>query len=195
MLIIAQRPLCVTSFLCVKIDMTRTSISPMPEFFDRYISLVDEDADLLPTLAQTADFTTLIPADTLTALGDRIYAPGKWTIRDQIQHLTDTERIMAYRALRFARADDTSLPGFDQDLFVENAHANRHPLSDLLAEYTLVRQTTILLFQGFDDEMLLRTGVGSGKILSPLTLGFMVIGHAMHHARLIQERYVPLLNQ
>lgn len=167
----------------------------MPEFFDRYILLVNEDTELRTALAQTADFTTLIPADTLTALGDMVYASGKWTIRDQIQHLTDTERIMAYRALRFARADATSLPGFDQDLFVEAAHANRHSLPDLLAEYTLVRQTTILLFQSFDDEMLLRTGVGSGKILSPLALGFTVIGHAMHHARLIQERYVPLLNQ
>ncbi len=167
----------------------------MPAFFDRYIKLVDEGADLLPTLAQTADFTTLISADILGALGDRVYAPGKWTIRDQVQHLTDTERVMAYRALRFARADATPLPGFDQDLFVDSACATRRPLTELLTEYTLVRQTNILLFQSFDDEMLLRTGIASNQVLSPVALGFMVVGHALHHVKIIRERYLPLLNQ
>ena len=163
----------------------------MPDFFDRYINLVDENTDLITALTQTADFTSLVPADMLVNLGDRVYAPGKWTIRDQVLHLTDTERIMAYRALRFARADATPLPGFDQDLFVEYAHATRRSLTDLLAEYTLVRQTNILLFQSFDDDMC----TGSNRILSPLALGFMVVGHAIHHAALIRERYFPLLDQ
>jgi len=167
----------------------------MPNFFDRYINLVDEESDLITALTQTADFTALISADILDALGDQVYAPGKWTIRDQVQHLTDTERIMAYRALRFARADATPLPGFDQDLFVDAAYATRRPLTELLTEYTLVRQTNIMLFRSFDDEMLLRTGIGSGLTLSPLALGFMVVGHALHHVNIIRERYLPLLSQ
>ncbi|MBC7571843.1 MAG: DinB family protein [Spirosoma sp.] len=175
--------------------MTRTDISPMPAFFDRYIKLVDEGADLLPTLAQTADFELLIPLQTAETLGDRVYAPGKWTIRDILQHLIDTERIMAYRALRFARADKTPLPGFDEELFGQTSGANQRLMSDLYGEYTLLRQTNRALFQSFTDEMLQRRGVGNYQNLSVLAIGFMLIGHAQHHVNIIRERYLPLLNQ
>ncbi len=174
--------------------MTRTDISPMPAFFDRYIKLVDEGADLLPTLAQTADFDLLLPLQTAEALGDRIYAPGKWTIRDIIQHLIDTERIMAYRALRFARADNTPLPGFDEELFGQTAGANQRLLADLYDEYALLRRTNITLFQSFTDEMLQRRGAGNYQALSVLAIGFMLIGHARHHVNIIRERYLPLIN-
>ncbi len=175
--------------------MTRTDISPMPDFFDRYIKLVDTDADLLVALAQTADFERLVPLQTAESLGDRVYAPGKWTLRDTLQHLIDTERIMAYRALRFARTDGTTLPGFNEELFGQMAGANRRHLADLYDEYTLLRQANIALFQSFTDEMLQRRGVGNYQTLSVLAIGFMLVGHALHHVTIINERYLPLVNQ
>ena len=104
--------------------MTKSAIAILPNFFDRYINLTP-DIDLIEALSQGGSFANLLPMETAEALGDRLYAPGKWTIRDIVQHLIDTERIMAYRAMRFARNDTTLLPGFDEDLFGQNCQ--RYP--------------------------------------------------------------------
>ena len=101
--------------------MKRSEIPFMPEFFDRYINRV-ADIELLDALSAFDRFETIVPAETLTALGDSIYAPGKWMMKDIVQHMIDTERIMSYRALRFARNDQTTLPGFDEDLFLSLIH-------------------------------------------------------------------------
>lgn len=172
--------------------MTKSDITVLPQFFDRYINLAP-DIGLIDALSQTASFAQLLPVDTAQALGDRIYAPGKWTVRDILQHIIDTERIMAYRAMRFARNDKTSLPGFDEELFGQTARATRRNLIDLYDEYALNRQSTIVLFQSFDEEMLTRTGICFNQILSPVALGFVLVGHPMHHANIIRERYLPLL--
>ncbi|RYC67341.1 DinB family protein [Spirosoma sordidisoli] len=172
--------------------MTKSDIAIMPQFFDRYINLAD-DIDLLTALAQPATFDGLIPAETLLALGNQVYAPGKWTVRDIVQHVIDNERIMSYRAMRFARNDKTPLPGYDEELFGQQANANRRSLSSLLEEFALVRQSSLALFRSLDDEALQRTGVCYNQTISSLALGFVLVGHALHHARIIQERYVPLL--
>ncbi len=172
--------------------MTKSDITPMPRFFDRYIDLAP-DIDLVESLTQMASFAKLLSLETAQALGDRVYAPGKWTIRDILQHLIDTERIMAYRALRFARNDHTPLPGFDEELFGQTARATHRNLVDLYEEYALNRQATIALFRSFDQEMLARTGVCFNQTLSPLALGFVLVGHPMHHINVIEERYLPLL--
>ena len=172
--------------------MTKSDIPVMPEYFDRYINLA-EDIDLINALAQAASFEQLLPVETLEALGDVRYAPGKWTIKDILQHVIDTERIMAYRALRFARNDQTELPGFDQDQFGEFTNATRRTVGDLYDEYARVRQSSITLFRNFDRDMLVRSGISSGRPVSVLALGFVVVGHPIHHVNIIKERYLPLL--
>lgn len=173
--------------------MKRSDIPVMPEFFDRYINRV-EDIDLLEALKKYDNFEAIISTDILTALGDQVYAPGKWTVNDIIQHTIDTERIMSYRALRFARNDKTALPGFDEDLFGNTANANKRQLDDLLEEFRLVRQSTMALFKSFDDDMLLRTGICFHKKVSVIAIGFILVGHPLHHAHIIEERYLPLLS-
>ncbi|PQJ74602.1 DinB family protein [Polaribacter gangjinensis] len=118
------------------------------------------------------------------------YDSGKWTVKEVVQHIIDTERVFCYRALCFARNDKTALPGFDQDLFVTNDNANARNWNDLLDEMRVVRQGTILLFNSFTDEALLRIGSGSGKNMSVRAIGFLCSGHQMHHLKVLQERYL-----
>lgn len=174
--------------------MTKSDIPVMPQFFDRYINLAD-NTRILDGLTQAASFDRLMPRQTLEALGERRYAPGKWTVKDILQHVIDNERIMTYRAMRFARNDQTALPGYDEELFGQFASANRRTVADLYEEYAMVRQSTIALYKSFDEEMLLRSGVCFNQTISVLALGFVLIGHALHHANIIRERYVPLLAQ
>ena len=172
--------------------MTKSDISVMPGYFDRYINLT-EDIELIDALSQAASFDYLLSTETAESLGDLRYLPGKWTIRDIIQHVIDTERIMAYRALSFARNDQTTLPGFDEELFGQTAHATRRNLSELYDEYALNRQSTIALFQSFDEAMLVRSGICFNQTISVLALGFLLVGHPIHHINIIRERYLPLL--
>lgn len=173
--------------------MTRSQIHPMPQFFDRYILLV-EDIDLVQGLVlsledfQTYDFCLL------EDLGDRVYAPGKWTIKDILQHLIDNERVQSYRAMRFARNDKTVMPGYDQDLFANNTTANERTLEDVKTEFIAVRNSSIALFKSMNEQMLQRSGVAYQVEISPLALGFQIIGHQIHHFNVITERYLPLLN-
>lgn len=174
------------------LTMTKSEIPVLPKFFDRYINLADNTL-LLDALTQGASFEALIPATTLEQLGDLRYAPNKWTVKDILQHIIDTERIMSYRAMRLSRNDQTPLPGFDQDQFSEFANASRRTIPDLYDEYATVRKASIALFSSFDEEMLLRTGTCSDQRISVLALGFVLVGHVTHHVNVINERYLPLL--
>ncbi len=172
--------------------MKRSAIVTMPEYFDRYINLVG-DVDVMQALQQTDANMLRNEMDTFTALGDKVYAPGKWTVKDTIQHLTDCERIFAYRALRIARKDTTPLPGFDENLYAATALATSRYLTDVIAEYDTVRQSNIILFNSFSNEALLREGTTNGKAVSVLAIGFIIAGHAVHHLNVLRERYYPLL--
>jgi hypothetical protein len=172
--------------------MKKSDIHPLPAFFDQYIHQVD-DLELTDALAASAPENLFAPDGPLLELGDRVYAPGKWTVNDIVQHCLDTERIMAYRALRFARYDRTPLPGFEEDAFASHARASRRTLPDLLGEWTTLRQSTQLLFRSFDEEMLRQTGGTFKGEISVLALGFVICGHPMHHLQVIRERYFPLL--
>ncbi|UAM99516.1 DinB family protein [Polaribacter litorisediminis] len=118
------------------------------------------------------------------------YAEGKWTLKELIQHIIDTERVFCYRALCFSRSDKTSLPGFDEDLFVENAAVDVRNFEDLLEEMAVVRAGTILLYKSFSEEALLRIGVGSGNEMSVRALGYLFSGHQIHHLNIVKERYL-----
>lgn len=172
--------------------MKLTDVPHAPSYFDTYIQQVKE-ADLSDALAQSLAVLDSLDFEKLLALGDRVYAPGKWTVRDLLQHITDTERIFAYRALRFARNDDTALPGFDENLFAEYCGASRRPLKDVLEELRIVRQSSILLFNSFDETALRRTGVMFKFELPVIAVGFTLVGHQNHHLRILEERYFPIL--
>lgn len=118
------------------------------------------------------------------------YAEGKWTMKELIQHIIDTERIFSYRALCFARNDSTSLPGFDQDIFVENDNANDRDYYDLLDEMAVLRKSSVQLYKSFSDEALLRIGVASNNKMSVRALGYLFSGHQIHHLNIVKERYL-----
>lgn len=168
--------------------MKKSDIKAMPQFFDRYINLA-EDIDLIEALERHSTFSE----EEITAwkeLGDYIYAPGKWTVKDIFQHIIDNERIQAYRALRFARNDKTALPGYDEELLAANADTSKRTLEDILKEFTSVRLSNIRMFKSFDDVALQREGICYNTTITPLALGFVLVGHQAHHLRVIKERYL-----
>ncbi len=172
--------------------MKKSSVPRPASYFDTYINQVD-DISLTAAFQQSIDALEAFDLDKLHALGDRVYAPGKWTLREVFQHITDCERVFAYRALRFARNDSTALPGFDENLFAEYAGANQRSLEAVLAELRSVRESSKLLFDSFDEAALRRTGMMYKATLPVLAVGFTLIGHQIHHFRILEERYFPML--
>ena len=118
------------------------------------------------------------------------YAGEKWTIKELIQHLIDTERIMSYRALRFSRNDTTELQGFDENWYVDNSNANDREIKDILEEFDHLRKSSISLFKNFTNEMLISFGTANGSDMSVRALGFIIAGHQLHHLKIIKERYL-----
>jgi uncharacterized damage-inducible protein DinB len=131
-------------------------------------------------------FVQNIPMDKF----DYRYAEGKWTIKDIIQHIIDAERVFGYRALRISRNDQTPLPGFEENDYVENTDANSRSIQALLTEFSAVRHSNLLLFKSFSEEQLTRIGTASNHPVSVRALGFLIIGHQKHHQKVFQERYL-----
>ncbi|MFC5045785.1 DinB family protein [Aquimarina hainanensis] len=132
------------------------------------------------------DFISAIPSEKHRYA----YADGKWTVLEVFQHLIDTERIFAYRALRFARNDKTPIMGFEQDEYVPFSNANQYTIPQLVADFEAVRSGTITLFSGFTEEMLTRIGNASGSPMSARAVGYILQGHQIHHFQVLQERYL-----
>ncbi|HEY1197030.1 DinB family protein [Flavobacterium sp.] len=131
-------------------------------------------------------FVQNIPMDKF----DYRYAEGKWTIKEIIQHVIDTERIFAYRALRFSRNDKTPLPSFEESDYADNTDANSRSIQDLLTEFSAVRHSNLLFYKSLSDEQLKRIGTASGNQISVRALGFVIIGHQKHHQKVFEERYL-----
>jgi hypothetical protein len=165
--------------------LSRPEPSEYSEYFGRYVSLVETEnivgllASQLP--ATIALIRTLDP--------DYRYAPGKWTVKQSLGHMIDTERVMAYRALRIARGDKTPLPGFDQDLFVNGADYASQSIDDLIAEFEAVRRATLLQFRHNTAEMWTRTGTASNGPVSARALAYIIAGHEIYHCKLFEEKY------
>ena len=159
-------------------------------YYNNYLQLVDSEWPLAEELEVSVHnfirFVQDIPMDK----HNYRYAEGKWTIKDIIQHLIDTERIFSYRALRFARNDTNQLPGFDENSYAIVAAGSERKLQEMLTELALVRQSTIMLFKSFSDEDVLKNGVASGNVASVRALGFIIIGHQNHHIKVFKERYL-----
>lgn len=160
-----------------------------PSYFTNYIQLVKED-DLLEAMNSQApilsDFFYDLPAE----LAGYSYALGKWTLKELMQHIIDTERIFAYRALSVARKEQQSLPSFDENDYVTNSNAHKREWTSLLAEFKQVRKTTEILFQSFEEEVFQQSGLSSNKPVTVNALGFIIVGHVYHHIDIIKERYL-----
>ncbi|HEY6327909.1 MAG TPA: DinB family protein [Blastocatellia bacterium] len=118
------------------------------------------------------------------------YEPGKWSLREVVGHIIDSERVFAYRAMRFARADQTELAGFEQDDYVAAANFDSRPWPELLSEFEIVRRSSVLLFGGFDREAWLRRGAANNNPMSVRAGAYLIAGHELHHMRIIRERYL-----
>ena len=174
--------------------MKKSDILKMPEYFDRYIDLA-EDVPVVESLRVSLHELEHAPLERWKTLGDKVYAPGKWSVKDMLQHYIDTERVFVYRITAIARGDKQKMLPYDEELFAQNAEANRRSIDDLLEELILIRKATILLFKSFTPEMLQQDGNGfNGVTYSPLALGFMLAGHQRWHFRVLEERYYPLLD-
>lgn len=159
------------------------------EYFARYVGLVPP-GDVVATIrGQLAETLTLLRGiDPSRTTGG--YAPGKWSVRDVVLHMADTERVMAYRALRIARADTTPLASFDQDVWTPNAGANARSMDSLLAELEATRGATLAMLEGLPLEAWTRVGTASGKPVSVRALAWIIAGHERHHVAVIRERYL-----
>ncbi|MBA3672185.1 MAG: DinB family protein [Gemmatimonadaceae bacterium] len=173
--------------------MTISSRPPAPDeyapFYAGYVSAVP-DGDVVETLrrsgAELMELLTAVPEER----GGHRYAPGKWTIREVVGHVNDTERVMTYRLMRIARGDATPLPGFDQNDYVRLAGADRRTLADLTQELAAVRAGSVALVQSLPDEAWDRRGMASGHPISARALAYITAGHSLHHLALLRQRYL-----
>jgi hypothetical protein len=168
--------------------MAKPDLSAIPEFYHKYVRLVQDDS-VIEALAKNGDealsFLRGIPEEKWTYR----YAEGKWSIKEMVQHMIDTERIFAYRALCFARGEKASLPGFDENTYAVHSEGDKRNKTGLISEFEIVRQSTVLLFQSFSEEQLGATGVANNNPVGVNSIGFITVGHAMHHENVLRERY------
>jgi len=158
-------------------------------FHETYISKVGDGniVDILQNQQEsTCQFLKAIPEDK----AGYAYADGKWTVKQCIGHMTDTERVMAYRAMRFARNDDTELPGFDQDEYVANSRHNEFELADLIEEFRLTRMANLYFYKSLNAEEKQRFGLASGNRVTVNALLYIIAGHELHHLQIFKERYL-----
>lgn len=167
----------------------KISTSEYPTYYKKYIERVEE-APLTEALTKgeidMLAFLKTIPKEKQ----EYQYAEGKWTPKQILLHLIDTERVFAYRALQFSRSDNADLKGYDQDLFAENSNTDQRSWESLLEEYSSVRSASIHLFKSFDDYTAKKSGKVDGAEMSVRAAGYIIGGHEIHHREIIQERYL-----
>lgn len=159
------------------------------EYYTPYLSLLDREASIETVLSDAIEQTVRL-VNSIDKPFSYTYAEGKWSIGQVLQHNLDTERIFAYRALRFMRKDATPLPGFDQDLFVKTLGDTAFAKAELLSSMQSTRQATIDLFKNATEDSLQFRGVASGQIMTARVIPFLIAGHSLHHEKVIKERYL-----
>jgi len=169
--------------------MPKPSPATYPLYFKKYVDLVPEE-DLL------SGFKNQLPVikELLNSITEDksmyAYDTGKWTLKELVQHMTDTERIFNYRALAIARGETASLPGFDENTYAANSNANERSWFNLVDEFLVVRSSAELLYKSFTDDALAASGVSNNNPVSVVSLGFITLGHFYHHKNVIEDRYM-----
>lgn len=166
----------------------RPDASEHAAYYGKYIALVP-DGDVVATLEAQGSETGRLLAGLSEQQASHRYAPGKWSVKEVIGHVADSERIFAYRALRIARGDQTPIEGFEQDDYVRGAQFDRLSISDLAAEFAAVRQATLRLFESLSPEAWVRRGVANKNEVSVRALAYMIAGHELHHRQVLREKY------
>jgi hypothetical protein len=174
------------------------SLRPQPEeyapYYDRYVSLVRPNEasghDILTTLDDQRRQMLLLLSGRPEADGDLRYAPDKWSLKEVLGHLNDTERIMSYRALRIARGDQSPIEGYEQDDYVRNGPFAKLSLSDLIEDYIAVRRASLSLFRNLDKADWSRRGVANKNEVTVRAIAYIIAGHELHHRGIIEEKYL-----
>ncbi|HEX9345410.1 MAG TPA: DinB family protein [Candidatus Acidoferrum sp.] len=172
--------------------MNRPEATEYADYYANYISKVP-GSDVLNVLESQRLQMLQLFAGRSERDGSFRYAPGKWTVKEVLGHITDTERIFSYRALRIARGDQTPLPGFEQDDYVRSGAFGDRTLAGLAEEFGAVRTASVSLLRSFNEEAWSRRGVASQKEVTVRALGFMIAGHQIHHRIILEERYFPAI--
>src|SRR5882672_3457937 len=166
---------------------TRPDSTEYAPYYGQYIAMVP-DGNIAATLLAQVETTLSLLRTLSEEQGRYAYAPGKWSIKQLLGHVIDSERIFAYRALRIGRNDQTPLPGFEQDDYVANTNFNARTLKSLLEEFAAVRQASVHLFKHFTNEEWLRRGTANDNQISTRALAYIIAGHALHHAITLESR-------
>ena len=169
--------------------MSKPNSNDYPEYFGNYINQVTES-----DIKEAFSNQTLVIKEFLVSISEEqstyAYAPGKWTIKEILQHLIDGERIFDYRALCIARGETVSLPSFDENAYAANMHANDRSWEDLVTEFQNLRNSSVDMFNSFTESMMNAKGVANNNCITVLSVGFVTVGHTTHHFKVIKERYL-----
>jgi hypothetical protein len=169
--------------------MTRPDSTEYAPYYGKYISLVP-DGDIVVTLGKQIEGSLGLLRGLSETQGGLRYAPGKWSIKEVVGHLIDAERIFSYRALRFARKDQTPLAGFEENSYVEHANFDSRKLADLVEEFECVRRSSLHFFKNLDGDSWLRRGIASDNEVSVRALAYITAGHELHHVEILRARYL-----
>ena len=169
--------------------MQRPNKDEYNPYYETYISKVP-NGNILDLLAGQIETVKKITGNISEEKGLHKYAPGKWTIKQLLGHINDTERVFSYRALRFSRNDKTLLPGFEQDDFVNESNSDNIKVSDLVEEFIKIRESNLVMFKNFTEEMWKRRGVASNNPISVRALPYIMFGHVEHHLNILKEKYL-----
>lgn len=170
-------------------NITPPAQKDYPEYYHTYVSKVSTH-DLLPSLAsEKQTLNSLLTGLSEDKLNYR-YESDKWTIKELLIHMSDTERVFSYRALRFARKDKTPLPGFEQNDYGKLIWETSRSIKHILEEFNAIRDSTIKLYESFGEEELNGIGVASGSEFTVRAKGYIILGHSLHHRQIIEERYL-----
>jgi hypothetical protein len=169
--------------------IARPEANEYAAYYEKYVALVP-DGHIVELLQQQLEKTLALLGGLTEEQGNYRYAPDKWSIKELLGHVCDTERIFAYRALRFARNDKNPLAGFEQDGYIANADFDSCRLSDLVTEFEFVRKSSLSLLRHLPEEAWLRHGVASDNEVSVRALAYILAGHELHHLKVLSERYL-----
>jgi hypothetical protein len=169
--------------------IARPAATEHAPYYGKYIEQVP-DGDVLALLARQHEETQSLLRGIPKARWGHRYEPGKWSISEVVGHLADAERVFGYRALRFARADATPLPGFDENAWAPQSGYHARPLTDIADEFRAVRNATVAFVKGLDDQAIARRGSANGQEITVRALIWIIAGHERHHVRILRERYL-----
>lgn len=171
--------------------ITLPGLDEAPAYYQRYINIVKSGDAYAFMEKQLTDIPAYIKSLPESKAEFR-YAAGKWTAKELIFHITDCERVFSYRALTFARGESITLPGFNQDIWIQNIDFSKYTLADLAEEFEIVRKCTLLVYKNLSEEALLRKGIANKNEVSVRAIAYITAGHSEHHLNILRDRYINI---